>query len=69
MPESILAKKMKLKPNQRAVLINAPEAYAAGRKPLPKGVELSEKLQGKFDWIQLFVKTQAEIATRQPLYA
>ena len=61
MPESALAKKMKLKPNQRAVLINAPDGYAKELSPLPLGVDLTEQLRGKFDWIQLFVKNEAEL--------
>lgn len=64
MPESVLAKKMKLKPNQRAVIVNAPEHYASELKPLPDGVTLTTKLQGKFDWVQLFVQNQAELDKR-----
>ena len=66
MAESGLAKKMKLKPEQRAVLVNAPEGYANELKPLPEGVELAEKLQGKFDWVQLFVKSEAELKKQLP---
>lgn len=66
MPTSALAKKMKIKPEQRAALVSAPEGYANELKPLPEGVELVEKLQGKFDWVQLFVKTQAELEKQLP---
>lgn len=61
MPESALAKKMKIKPGQRIALVNAPEGYANELKPLPADVELAESLRGKFDWIQLFVKNTAEL--------
>ena len=61
MPESSLAKKMKLKPGQRAVVINAPQGYVKELSPLPAGVQLLERLQGKFDWVQIFVKNKAEL--------
>lgn len=66
MAENALAKKMKLKPNLRAVVVNAPEGYVKELQPLPEGVVLAEKLQGKFDWIQLFVKTEAELSKQLP---
>jgi hypothetical protein len=61
MAESTLAKKMKLKPDQRAALLHAPEGYLQELSPLPKGVEIVEKLTGKFDWVQVFVKSKAEL--------
>ncbi len=61
MAESALAKKLKLKSHQRAAVIQAAEDYLKELKPLPAGVELAEKLTGKFDWIQVFVKNQAEL--------
>jgi hypothetical protein len=66
MTESALAKKMKLKPNSRAVLVGAPDGYERELMPLPSGVELGSALRGKFDWIQLFVKTQAELEKQLP---
>src|SRR5689334_15047629 len=59
--ENPLLKKMKLKPGQRAAIVNAPEAYIEALRPLPAEVELSSELAGTFDWVQLFVKTQAEL--------
>ena len=61
MPESSRARKMKLKPGQRAALVNAPEGYLKELSPLPAGVEVAEKLQGEFDWLQIFVKNKAEL--------
>ena len=61
MTENPLLKKMKLKPGQRAAIVNAPNGYAASLQPLPADVELAEQLEGTFDWVQLFVKTQAEL--------
>lgn len=61
MPESALAKKMKLKPGQRAVLLNAPDGYLKEIAPLPIDATMADKLSGKFDWMQVFVKNQAEL--------
>ena len=66
MPDSALAKKMKLKAGARAAVINAPVGYLKELAPLPTRVELSEKLQGRFDWIQAFVRTSAELKTLAP---
>jgi len=56
MPESPLAKKMKLKAGSRAAVINAPEKYL---EELKHDAEISQKLSGKFDWIQIFVKNKS----------
>ena len=66
MPESALARKMKLRPGQRAALVNAPEGYLKELSPLPAGVEVAEKLQGQFDWVQVFVKNKAELDKLAP---
>jgi hypothetical protein len=61
MTENPLLKKMKLKPGQRAAIVNAPDGYVEALRPLPADVELSEDLAGSFEWVQLFVKTRAEL--------
>lgn len=61
MPDSALAKKLKLKPDQRAAVLNPPGGYLKELGSLPAGVALTEKLGGKFDWIQLFVQNKAEL--------
>ena len=58
MSESALAKKMKLKPNLKAAVINAPENYV---DMLKHDTALSPTLNGKFDWIQIFVRNKAEL--------
>ena len=63
---SPLAKKMKLRPGSRALILNAPQGYRRELGPLPEGVELAEQLRGKFDWIQLFVRTQADLEALAP---
>lgn len=61
MPESPLSKKLKLKPGLRAAVVNAPPGYIAELQPLPEGVELGERLEGDYDWVQVFVKDKAEL--------
>jgi hypothetical protein len=61
MTDSALIKKMKLKPGQRAAILNAPDGHLQALQPLPEGVEIAEQLDGTFDWVQLFVKTQSEL--------
>jgi hypothetical protein len=61
MAENTLVKKLKLKAGQRAAIVGAPSGYLSQLQPLPDGVEVSEILTGTFDWIQIFVRTQAEL--------
>ncbi len=63
MPESALAKKMKLKSNLKAAVINAPEDYV---ETLRHDTALSPTLKGKFDWIQIFVRNKAELDELAP---
>jgi hypothetical protein len=63
MPESALAKKMKLKPNLKAAVINAPENYV---DTLKHDTALSPTLNGKFDWIQIFVRNKEELEALAP---
>ncbi|HEX5809223.1 MAG TPA: hypothetical protein VFY25_11195, partial [Anaerolineales bacterium] len=58
MPESLLAKKMKLKAGLKAAVINAPENYV---DELRHDTAMSPTLKGKFDWIQIFVRSKAEL--------
>jgi hypothetical protein len=54
---------MKLKPGARAAIVNAPEKYL---KELKHDAEISQKLSGKFDWIQVFAKNKKELASLAP---
>jgi hypothetical protein len=66
MTENALVKKMKLKAGQRAAIVNAPEGYVDTLHPLPEGVELVEALDGRFDWVQVFLKNRAELERLLP---
>ena len=63
MPQSSLAKKMKLRSGLRAAVINAPENYL---KELKHDTEVLQSLSRKFDWIQVFAKTIAEVNSLVP---
>lgn len=63
MPESPLAKKMKLKAGASAAVINAPENYV---DQLRHDTAMSPTLNGKFDWIQIFVKSKTELEALAP---
>jgi hypothetical protein len=63
MPESPLAKKMKLKSGLKAAVINAPENYV---DELKHDTAMSPTLNGKFDWIQIFVRSKAELEGLAP---
>jgi hypothetical protein len=63
MLESPLAKKLKLRSGMEAAVINAPENYV---DELRHDTALSPTLNGKFDWIQIFVQTQSELEALAP---
>ncbi|MGZ9163668.1 MAG: hypothetical protein ACXW4U_00675 [Anaerolineales bacterium] len=58
MAESPLAKKMKLKSGLKAAVLNDPENYL---QELSHNNKISRSLNGKFDWIQIFVQNKAEL--------
>ena len=66
MAENALVKKLKLKAGQRAAIVNAPDGYVVSLQPLPDGVELVERLDGTFDWVQAFLQNKAELETLLP---
>ncbi|RPJ26203.1 MAG: hypothetical protein EHM33_12415 [Chloroflexi bacterium] len=63
MPESPLSKKMKLKAGARAAVINAPVNYV---DELKHDTAMSPTLNGKFDWIQIFVRSKTELDELAP---
>jgi len=63
MSASPLAKKLKLLPGLKAAVIHAPENYVDALK---HDTALSPTLNGKFDWIQIFVREKAELEALAP---
>lgn len=69
MPSASVAKKLQMKPGQRATVLNAPEGYPEALEPLPEGVALqpgSTGGEGELDFALLFVKNMAELRERLP---
>ena len=63
---SPLATKLKLKAGQKAAVVGAPAEYLKGLYPLPEGVQLSDSLDGKYDWLQVFVRNEIELVAILP---
>jgi hypothetical protein len=61
-----LPRKLGFKPGARAVLVNAPEGYAASLSPLPEGVRLLPRLGKDLDLIQLFATREADLVEALP---
>ena len=60
-PASPLARKLKLGAGLRAAVIGAPPGYLESLDP-PADVALTQTLVGPLDWIQVFVRTSADLA-------
>ncbi|MFL5674400.1 MAG: hypothetical protein ACJ779_05305 [Chloroflexota bacterium] len=60
-PLSPLARKLKLKPGMRAAVIGAPPDYVA-KLGVPGDTAIGTTLDGPLDWIQVFVRTTADLA-------
>lgn len=69
MVESALAKKLKLKPGMSAAILEAPDGYLEELAPLPESVQVSQTLQGQYDWIQIFVQNKTSLETLLPQVA
>jgi hypothetical protein len=61
---SPLAQKLKLKPGARAAVLNAPDGYLKALSP--EGVAVEFSLKSEYDWVQVFVKNQAELEALIP---
>ena len=67
MTDNPLVKKLRLKPSQRALILNAPEGYVESLGPLPEGVARVDGPPGTLDFVQLFVRDSAELALFAPV--
>jgi len=61
-----LVKKLRIQPGQRLLILNPPSGYIESLGDLPEGVEVSEKPEGKFDFVHLFVRDSTEFADLSP---
>ena len=63
MADNPLVKKMRLTAGARAAVLRGPPGYLRSLE-LPAGMDISEKLSGRYDWIQLLVKTRPDLEAR-----
>jgi hypothetical protein len=61
-----LVAKLKLKPGHKALLIHPPEGYAKVLSPAVEVAGLSAGLAGQYDWVQVFVRSQADLESIAP---
>ena len=57
---SPLVRKLRIQPGQRVLILNAPPGYVSSLGELPEGVVVSDRPEGKFDFVHLFVKDSAD---------
>jgi hypothetical protein len=61
MAESQLIKKLGIKPGQKMLILNAPEAYMHLLGTLPEGAEVKTRAEGTFDFVQAFMYNKADV--------
>ena len=69
MASTKLLKKLRMQPGQRVLILNAPQDYLEELGPLPEGVEVADKPEGVFDFVQVFAKNMAELEKQVPVAA
>lgn len=62
----VLQKKLRVQPDQRMLVMNAPEGYLETLGPLPEGARVETEPTGPFDWGQAFVHDVAELRRLAP---
>jgi hypothetical protein len=66
MAKSQLVKKLRIQPGHRVLILKAPPGYVEEMGDLPEGVQVAEQPEGTFDFVQLFVKSLAELRSESP---
>lgn len=61
-----LSKKLLIKPNNKVILLQAPDGFTSLLDPLPEGVSLSETGTGEYDAVLLFVLNSTELNSFLP---
>ncbi len=64
---SALAKKLRIQPGHRALILNSPAGYMDELGELPEGVSVATEPDGEFDFVQLFVNSRAELERLAPV--
>lgn len=55
------AKKLRLDPGRKNLILNAPAAYASAIKDIPHDTGIQKKSAGHYDFVQVFATSQAEL--------
>lgn len=64
-----LAQKMKLRSGLQAAVVNPPDGYLE-QLSAPRDAQIAGRLEaGPFDWVQVFVRSKAELESLVPLLA
>lgn len=63
---SPLAKKLRIQPDQRILILYAPPGYLEALGELPEGARVSREPDGEYDFVHLFVSSRAELDARAP---
>jgi hypothetical protein len=66
MTASPIARKLGIKPQMRALVVQAPAPYLKLLAPLPEGAILSSSAQGSYPFIQFFATSLAEVRRSVP---
>jgi predicted transport protein len=67
MADAPLVKKLRLRPNQRALILNPPDGYLARLQPLPEGCVLHTSPEGSiYDFVQIFATTSGDLTPLFP---
>ena len=69
MASTKLLKKLRMQPNQRVLILNAPDRYLDELGPLPEGVGLVQEPEGNLDFVHVFAKDLADLEKLAPLAA
>jgi len=57
---------MRLKGGLRAAIINASEGYLSEMNTFPENVQVDDRLEGQYDWVQIFVKDKTNMEKLAP---
>jgi hypothetical protein len=64
--DSELARKLRVLPGKRLLVLNGPEGYDRALAPLPPGTETAAHASGVFDVVQVFVRNRDELRRALP---
>jgi len=67
MADTSLTKKLGIKPEQKLLILNAPDGYLATLGTLPEGAEVKTNADGTFDLVQVFLYNKADVDNYGPM--